>query len=78
MGRERDRPIGRAQYSRRALARRSRSCEPVVSANTLVGVICLVLGSYREGWNIRAFTNFPGYLSAACECGDGIDRKSVV
>ena len=48
--------------------RRSCSCEPVVSANSLVGVICLVLGCYRRRMEHPRLYKFSGDLSAMRVC----------
>ena len=86
--RARDRPIGRAQYSRRTLVRHGRSCEPVVSANSLVGVICMPLGSYRRRTErprlYKIFQAPPDYVCArvwgylllplSCQCSPLVVR----
>ena len=49
--------------------RRSRSCEPVVSANISVGVICLVLGCYRRRTERpRLYKIFWRPFGYACVC----------
>ena len=48
--------------------RRSCSCEPVVSANTLVGVICLVLGCDRRRTERPRLYKISGDLSAMRVC----------